>query len=300
VSAQQASHSTLRLSRERLLPVLALPYVLLASASLIAWPWRAWGLPGVLGTLTPIGLMLLVGAVGLTIFALGRRLPLGMLTWVPAGQGALVLLTTGFVAGTPDAAVGIALIVAYVLIFAMVLAFAMLVAARGAHLAIVLVAFFIMTQAARFPVFEQASAHVVAGASWLTLIAAIRMLLELGLLAFLARRLVEAPPEHTTRVVVSIVGLTFAHGVFASWEDPLLSGELSLVQVVEHAVRWFALVGLQFGFVVALVRLRRSLSQEPRWAEPPSPSQEAHVVLQEQDPAPARRSGRPTRRRRRR
>jgi len=298
VSAQRASRPALRLSRERLLPVLALPYVLLAGASLIAWPWRVWGLPGVLGTLTPIGLLLLVGAVGLTIVALGRRLPVGMLTWVPAGQGALVLLTTGFVADTPDAATGIALIIAYVLIFAMVLAFAMLVAARGGHLAIVLVAFFAMTQATRFPVFEQASAGAVAGASWLTLAAAIRMLLELGLLAFLARRLVEAPPDHTTRVVVSIVALTFAHGVFASWEDPLLSGELSLVQVVEQAVRWFVLAGLQFGFVAALVRLRRSLSQEPRWAEPEPAVPDMPPSLSE--PAPTRRSGRPTRRRRRR
>ena len=89
-------------TRERLAVTLAAPFLLLLASSLAAWPWRSLGLPGAVGTMTPPGILLLALAVAAAMLALRRGLPLGMITWLPAGQGAIVLLTTGFRRRNPD------------------------------------------------------------------------------------------------------------------------------------------------------------------------------------------------------
>ena len=118
-------------TRERLAVTLAAPFLLLLASSLASWPWRSLGLPGAVGTMTPPGILLLALAVAAAMLALRRGLPLGMITWLPAGQGAIVLLTTGFVAETPTAAAGAAVIVGYVLIYLIALGVALAVAGHG-------------------------------------------------------------------------------------------------------------------------------------------------------------------------
>ena len=118
-------------SRERLLLSLALPFVLLLAASVAAWPWRALELPGEVGTLTPPGAVLLALTVVASVYALNKKLPLGMITWLPAGQGAIVLLTTGFVASIDDVFAGIAVIIGYVIIYFIVMGVAIVISSNG-------------------------------------------------------------------------------------------------------------------------------------------------------------------------
>ena len=124
-------------ARRKLLMTLGFPYGLLVLSSLVSWPWRAVGIPGTLGRLTPPGILLLALAVGASTYALRRRLPLAMITWLPAGQGAIVLLATGFFAGgAQDELVGLAFIVAYGVIFLIVLAITTAIASHGGSISI--------------------------------------------------------------------------------------------------------------------------------------------------------------------
>jgi hypothetical protein len=290
-------------SRERLLLFLAAPFALLLGASLISWPWRSLSLPGAVGSLTPPGILLLVLVVVAAMYALQRRLPMGLITWLPAGQGALVLLTTGFAARSSDAFVGIGVIAAYVIIYLIVLAFALIIAGSSVPLAMSFVAFFVLTQAARFPVFSVDAETPTAASEVLTLLAFLIAAAELGFLAWLARRLIEAPEGQGGGVALIIVALAVFHGLLAAWEDPALRGDLSFVAIVEQFVRWLFLVGIQMGMAFALIRLRRSWSVEPRWAEPAPEDMPARVGETQatiSDWPSARKGGRPTPRRRRR
>ena len=299
--AEQPGHVV---SRNRLLVSLGAPFALLYAASLVAWPWRSLDLPTTVGTLTPPSAVLLAVAVAGAMYALRRHLPVGMITWLPVGQGAVVLLTTGFVATTNDLSAGVAVIAAYVIVYFLVVGVALAVAGASAPLAISFVSFFVLTQAARFPVFGADSEQSISGAGMLTLLACVRAAAELGFLTWLARRLVEAPEDGGRGVAGAIVALVLMHGLLASWEDPVLRGELSFVAALEQLVRWLGLAGTQLGFAFTLIRLRRSLSSDTRWAEeetlpdvpvddtPPEPHD-----LPERRP---RRGGRPTPRRRRR
>ena len=254
--------------RTRIIVVLAAPFVVLTLATLTSWPWRALKLPGVIGTLTPPGIFLMALVVAGAMYALQRRLPLGMVTWVPAGQGAVVLLTTSFVADATEAFVGIAIIIAYVLIYLIVLGLAMVVAGTSTPLAISFVAFFVLTQASRFPLFGVDAQYPISGSSAFTIIAFFVALAEIVLLAWLARRLIEAPDEEASKITLWIVIFVFAHGLIAGWEEPLLRGEFSVVEILEQFFRWFILAGIQMGMAWGLLRLRNSWSSEPHWAEP--------------------------------
>ncbi|MCI0779585.1 MAG: hypothetical protein J4N32_06195, partial [Chloroflexi bacterium] len=79
--------------RERLGFTLALPFVILLAASFVSWPWRALDVPGIVGTLTPPAIVLLALAIATSMFALRQNLPAAMITWLPAGQGAIVVMT---------------------------------------------------------------------------------------------------------------------------------------------------------------------------------------------------------------
>jgi hypothetical protein len=293
--------------RSRLLLVLVTPFALLLAATALSWPWRALDLPGTVGSLTPPAILALALAVLGAGWALQRNLPIGMLTWVPAGQGAIVLLTTGFIAETSSSVIGVAVIFAYVIIYFIVLAIAIAISGTSTSLGLSFVAFFVLTQAARFPLFGDAAETTVANAGLLTFVAFLIAAVELGLLAWLARRLIEAPESETGGVAVLIIGLTVLHGLFASWEDPTLRGEFGGVQVIEQFVRWIFLVSLQMALAFGLIRMRRMGSSEPRWAEPePDPpanetatgTQVAFVDGEPDDAAPLHRPGRPSPRRR--
>ena len=138
--------------RRRLLLTLGAPYALLLLASLVEWPWRALGAPGVVGALTPPSFILLAFSVGASTYALRRKLPLSMITWLPAGQGAIVLLATGFFAGgAQDQLTGLAFIIAYGFIFLIVLAVATAIASNGAPVAVAFVAFFALDAGRALP-----------------------------------------------------------------------------------------------------------------------------------------------------
>ncbi len=287
--------------RRRLLLTLGAPYALLLLASLVEWPWRALGAPSVAGSLSPPGFVLLAFAVGASTYALRRKLPLSMITWLPAGQGAIVLLATGFFAGgAQDQLTGLAFIAAYGFIFLIVLAIATAIASNGAPVAIAFVAFFALTQAARFPIFGADGGAAVPNAGLLTLAAFVRAAVELAVLAWLARRLVEAADSSAMPTALWIVALTLGHGALAGWEDPALRGALTLSEYVEQVARWLMLACIQLGMAAVLIRFRRAQfrDQEAQPPQPPEPEHERSDAAAEA-PAPPR-AGRPTPRRRRR
>jgi hypothetical protein len=282
-------------SRRWLGLTLALPFLLLLGASLVEWPWRALDLPGQVGSLTPPSILFLILALAGSMFALQQHLPLAMITWVPAGQGALVLLTTGFVANTEDTAVGFAVIIVYGFIYFLVLGLAFAVAGRSGKLAIVFVALFIFTQAARFPVFEADARTDLSAATMLTLLAFLRAAGEIAVLVWLVQRLIGVHEDGGGRTAAAIIGLVLAHGLLAGWEDPLLRDDFNATQIAEQLVRWLMLVGLLLGLAAAMIRLRGSLNREPRWIES-APVKDAPSPPAE----PRRLRGRPTPRGRRR
>ena len=249
--------------RRRLLLTLGAPYALLLLASLVAWPWRAFDVPGVIGTLPAPAFLLLAAAVGGSTIALRRRLPLNMITWLPAGQGAIVLLATGlFTIGPRDELTGLAFLIAYGVVFLIVLAISTVIASQSGALAIGLMAFFIFTQAARFPVFEVDAPAAIEGATALTLAAALTATAEIALMAWLARRLVEAADVSAGRSALAVVGLVVAHGALACWQDPALNGVLSFTTAAEQLVRWLLFIGIQLGMAAVLIRIRRAQARE--------------------------------------
>lgn len=289
--------------RRKLLLTLGAPYALLLLASLVEWPWRALGAPGALGTLTPPSFVLLALSVAASAYALRRKLPLSMITWLPAGQGAVVLLATGFfAAGAQDQLTGLAFIIAFGFVYLLVLAIATAIASNGAPVAVAFVAFFALTQAARFPVFGADGEGASANAGLLTLAAFGRAAIELAVLAWLARRLVEAADSSAMSAALWIVALTLGHGALAGWEDPALRGVLTLAEYGEQVFRWFMLASIQLGMAGAIIRFRRAQFRDqdapPERAEP-----EDERAEPDEPPPPApspARSGRPTPRRRRR
>lgn len=303
MTAQPAPEPRLA-DRRKLLLTLGFPYALLLLSSLVAWPWRAWGLPGVVGTLTPLSFVLLAVTVGASTYALRRRLPLSMITWLPAGQGAIVLLATGLLAGgAQEQLTALAFIVAYGLIFLIVLGITTAIAAHGAPVAIAFISFFVFTQAARFPVFE-VEGGVTGNAGLLTLAAAVVAVVELALMVWLARRLVEAADESTMATALWIVALTLGHGLLAGWRDPMLAGSLGAGAYAEQVVRWLTFAGIQLGMAGVLIRFRRAQFREQAAQQEAQAAVELETQQSEaEDTSPARqprRGGRPTPRRRRR
>lgn len=288
--------------RRRLLLTLGAPYALLLLASLVEWPWRALGAPSVAGSLSPPGFVLLAFAVGASTYALRRKLPLSMITWLPAGQGAVVLLATGFFAGgAQDQLTGLAFIAAYGFIFLIVLAIATAIASNGAPVAIAFVAFFALTQAARFPVFGADGGAATPNAGLLTLAAFLRAAIELAVLTWLARRLVEAADSSAMPTALWIVALTLGHGALAGWEDPALRGALTLSEYVEQVARWLMLACIQLGMAAVLIRFRRAQYRDQAPPPPPAEPERERSDATEAEPMPsAQRGGRPTPRRRRR
>ena len=302
MTAQPAPEMRLA-DRRKLLLTLGFPYALLLLSSLVAWPWRALDLPGVLGALTPLSFILLAVTVGASTYALRKKLPLSMITWLPAGQGAIVLLATGLLAGgAQEQLTALAFIIAYGLIFLIVLAITTAIASHGAPVSLAFISFFIFTQAARFPVFGVEGA-ATANAGLLTLAAVVVAAAELALMVWLARRLVEAADASMMATALWIVGLTLGHGLLAGWRDPMLEGSFSIGAYAEQVIRWLTFAGIQLGMAGVLVRFRRAQFREQQAQQdaPPTSAGEEQPLA---EVAPAarqlRRGGRPTPRRRRR
>ena len=291
--------------RRKLLFTLGFPYALLLLSSLVAWPWRALDLPGVLGTLTPLSFVLLVLTVGASSYALRKKLPLSMITWLPAGQGAIVLLATELMAGgAAEQLTQLALIIAYGLIFLIVLGITTAIAAHGGAIAIAFISFFVFTRAARFPIFEVEDA-VTTNASLFTFAAALLAIAELVLMVWLARRLVEAADESAMGTALWIVGLTLAHGLLASWQYPIQEGSFSIVVYGNGILSWLMFATIQLGMAAVLIRLRRAQFREQAIqqenTQPPTTAEEPQSGEDDTSPDPqTRRGGRPTPRRRRR
>lgn len=299
----QASPEMRLADRRKLLFTLGFPYGLLLLSSLVAWPWRALDLPGVIGTLTPLSFILLAVTVGASTYALRRRLPLSMITWLPAGQGAIVLLATGLIAGgAQEQLTALALLVAYGLIFLIVLGITTAIAAHGAPVAIAFISFFVFTRAASFPVFEVEGA-VTSNASLLTLAAAVLAAAEMALMVWLARRLVESADESAMTTALWIVALTLGHGLIAGWHEPVLNASLSIGAYANLAGLWLGQTIIQLGMAGVLIRFRRAQFREQQalqeasttTTEPERPDTEGAPAVQQ-----SRRGGRPTPRRRRR
>lgn len=289
--------------RRKLLLTLGFPYALLLLASLVEWPWRALDLPGVLGTLTPPSFILLAVTVGASTYALLKKLPLSMITWLPAGQGAIVLLATGLMAGgAPEQLTQLALIIAYGLIFLIVLGITTAIAAHGGAIAIAFISFFVFTRAARFPIFEVEDA-VTTNASLFTFAAAVLAVAEIVLMVWLARRLVEAADASAMGTALWIVGLTLAHGLLASWQYPIQEGAFSVTVYGNGILSWLIFATIQLGMAAVLIRFRRAQFREQQIQQDAS-STTAEAVQPLTDVTPPspqpRRGGRPTPRRRRR
>ncbi len=302
MTAQPAPEMRLA-DRRKLLLTLGFPYALLLLSSLVAWPWRALDLPGVVGTLTPLSFILLAVTVGASTYALRKKLPLSMITWLPAGQGAIVLLATGLIAGgAQEQLTALALLIAYGLIFLIVLGITTAIAAHGAPVAIAFISFFVFTRAALFPVFEVEGA-ATANASLFTLAAALVAIAEFALMVWLARRLVEAADESAMGTALWIVALTFGHGLLAGWHDPVLNDSLSIGAYANLAGSWFGQTIIQLGMAGVLIRFRRAQFREQQIQQDASSTtaDEEQPLTEVAPPArQPRRGGRPTPRRRRR
>lgn len=244
--------------RERLTLMLALPFAGVTVSFLASWPWRALDLPGTAGSLTPVGMLLLLAVAGGGVFAIGRRLPLGLITWPPAALSAVVLLATGFVSGEFEPFAGAAALIVYALAYLLVVLVSIRLIDHGAHLAMGYAALFVLGHALRFPVFETADG--ISGASALTAAAAVRSLGEAAIAVWLARRLVTAPEGGGAKVVWALVALAASHGFTASWEGPALAGTLSVSNAGAQVIRWLGLLLIQLGFIFAITRLRHAFS----------------------------------------
>ena len=292
--------------RSRLQFMLGAPFALLLGASLVSWPWRSLGLPGTVGTLTPPAVVLLIAVVLGGVYAVRRGLPVGLMTWLPAGQGAVFLLTTGFL-GESEGSLTRAIVVvsAYILMFIMALIVSVMVSGAGFGWGIAFMSFFVLTQVTRFPVFGAVDGTSIDNPELLTLAAFAIAAVEVGIIAWLARRLVEAADDQTTGVVFMLLVVTLSHGIATGWEEPIVSGTLTLVNYASLAGVWLAATGLQLAAAFVFIRIRRSWFQEPAWAEP-EPEAEARGVetkgveatIIDHPPEPAPRRQRPRRPRR--
>lgn len=195
----------------------------------------------------------------MAMYALRRRLPLSLISWPPVGQGALFMLTTGFLPRSDTSSTSsIAVLSAYSVIFLFVLVMSTELAKHGVYLSISFVSLFILTQTTRFPVFETSSGITAMDPTLLTLGAFVRCLIELMLITWLLMKLVEDSQTNGRRVALGLVLLTAAHGVLASWEVPLLNGDLALTTATAQAIQWMILIGIQYGMAIGLAKMRQA------------------------------------------
>jgi hypothetical protein len=226
---------------------------------------------------------------------------------LPAGQGAIFLLTTGFLSESEGSFTSALLVVAaYLLMFAMAVIVSVMVSGAGFGWGIAFMSFFVLTQVTRFPVFGAMEDSGLAHPELLTLAAAAIALVEVGVITWLARRLVEAAEGETTGVVYTMVAFTFGHGILTAWEEPIVSGNLNLAIYSSLVGVWMAASALQLAVAFVFIRIRKSWFQEPNWAAilPESDAESGNIrgfesTIIDLPPEAAPRRSRPRRPRRR-
>lgn len=288
------------MSRQEL--TLAAPFLLLLIASYISWPWRALEWPGTIGNLSPPSVVLMMATVYGAVLTMRGRLPLRLITWPPAGLGAVFFLTVGFGLGNLGSATIPAAPIGYVVIFGFVLLISIALAQHSTAYAVAFVCMFLMTQAVQIPIFEASEAVTTSWASALTATSAARAAVEVGVLIWLVRRLVLGPESSQNRWAIALVGLVLVHGLLAGWELPVrLRSEISVPAYGAEVTSWMFFVGLQLGVVTVVARLRRGWNQPPVPQPARAVSRPRRAVEQGDEPAPQRKPpGRPTPRSRRR
>ena len=298
--------------------VLGLPYFLLVASSVISWPWRVLGLPNFVGELSPMDLVLLGLVILGGVYATRKRLPQRLFTWPAASLAAAAILADKSLATTTEAAsaaaeaateaVAVALdlaILAFV-IGVLVIVFSISLSKHGARYGVAFTCLFLMAFAARFPVFALDAEGPVSGAFFLTAFAAVRAALEIGVLLWLAQRLVLAPGTTGLRPVWLMVALLVVHGPLTAWELPLLRGDpLTVLEVLDVTVQWLFFGPLFLVVVAGMCGLRAWMLRDPaavaaqRASTPkparPIPTKESLPALPEPDEeAPSPRQDEPT------
>jgi hypothetical protein len=116
----------------------------------------------------------------------------------------------------------------------------------------------------------------VTAATLLTFVAALRAVLEIGVLLVLINRLFLDSARSTTWTSLALIALVLAHGPLTAWEQPLLSGEgLNFGTYLANTLGWLLLAGFSMSAVTVFSRLRRSWfvesarMAEERAAQPP-------------------------------
>ena len=263
--------------------MLALPYLLLLAGSLVSWPWRALDGPGTVGGLSPPAAALLVLVAVGGFYATRRRLPLGFFTWPAAGLGAVAILAIAFAAREAELSAEPAALLAFLVVFAFVLLLSAALAKHSTHYGVAFGAFFLMTQATRVPVFEAEASGVIAAAPLLTMAAALRAVLEMGALLWIAYGLLLHTAVPAARSSVLLWALVLAHGLLSGWQEPLLRDEaLTVGSFGEAAAQWMVSSSLLLGIVTVVSRFRYRWAQEsaaqaaerPKAEIPPEPEDE--------------------------
>ncbi len=260
---QTSSPSGLRQSR--LGWTLALPFLLLGLAALISWPWRRLDLPSAMADLSPVSIVLLSLTVLAGFHAVGRRLPQGLLSWPPAGMGAMAILGMAALAQATDRSIGDAGAGPFLATFLLALAFGAAAAKHGTRYGIAFFILYVMAVEVRasFHVFEVEATEPISGAFFLTLASALRTALEVVVLLWLTRRLVLAPGNSGVGAVWGMLALLVAHGPLTSWEFPLLNGDsLTVESVGQPTLDWLISISLLLGLVTLSSRVRFWLVQE--------------------------------------
>jgi hypothetical protein len=135
---------------DRVRPTLAAPLLLLLASSFVTWAWRALGLPGTTGGVSPLAAVLILVVVFGGIYATQRRLPVSLFTWFPSGLAGVALLG-GILAveGDSDTAVYTARAVfPIVFLFAIVVSIA--ISKAGAYYGIAFAAIMFMAQVSHY------------------------------------------------------------------------------------------------------------------------------------------------------
>jgi hypothetical protein len=294
---------------------LAAPFLLLLGAAFVSWPWRALNLPGVIGDLAPPSIIMLMAVVVAGAFSMSRRLPMGLITWPPAGLGALFFLVGGFATGDLGSEGELLVILAYIAVLGFAIVISIALSAHGMSYSVILLILFLMAVfIVRFPIFETEAPELAVPATLLTALSALRAVVEIAVLLWLVERLVLRIDTSPAHIAGAMAALLLAHGPLAAWQEPLRAGEsLTLGNYFPEALQWVQLAMMHLGVVMIIVRLRlgfnriaaveeaRPTALEPDPREGAGPEAEAMSI----DEPSARettysKSGRPTPRNRRR
>jgi hypothetical protein len=276
-------------SLDRVQLTLAAPLLVLLASSFVTWIWRALGLPGTTGGVSPLAALLILAVVFGGIYATQRRLPISLFTWFPAGLAGIVLLgemlATKVDTGT-SLYTGFAI---FPIVFVFVLMVCIAISKSGAQYGVAFAAIMLMAQQApNFALFAFDSGGPVTAATLLTFVAAALAVLEIGLLLVLINRLLLDSTSSINRTSIALVALVLLHGPLTGWEQLLRSdGELTFRAYLGWASTWILLAGFAMSAVTIFSRLRRSWflestrTAEARAAQPPKEVQVVDVTTAE-------------------